>query len=167
MTDRPQEPEDTTTDADSGGPGAQRIMVIAIAALAGVIVLGFLIALALAFFAPGAADGIQIVRDFFIIILALEGILIGAALIVLVLQIARLTNLLQNEVRPILEETNDTVKTVKGTATFVSRNVADPVIRASGFFTWLLAFLREILGVRRALRGTASSRNTPDEGVAE
>ncbi len=149
-------PSAATDSADSNGDGGGfnvvRGMVIFVAVLAGFIVIGFVASLVWAIASPGAAEGIQVIRDFFIIALAMEGLLIGAALVILILQIARLTNLLQNEIRPIMEQTSDTVKTVKGTATFVSRNVADPVIRASGFVAWLGALLREILGIFRAIR---------------
>lgn len=126
-----------------------RIIVWVVGALVALLVLGFVVALVLALVSPGAAAGVQIVRDFFIIALALEGMLLGAALIILILQIARLTNLLQNEIKPILEQTNDTVRTVKGTANFVSRNVAEPVIKASGFVAWLVALLSEVFGIFR------------------
>lgn len=137
---------------DEGNGNAARVVIIAIVALVAVLVLGFIVALVLALANPGAAAGVQIVRDFFIIALALEGMLMGGALIVLVLQIARLTNLLQNEIKPILMQTNDTVRTVKGTANFVTRNVAEPVIKASGFVAWLGALLREVFGIFRYIK---------------
>ncbi len=137
-------PEDNPRDIP-----AVRTITWVIVALVALLVVGFVVALVLALASPGAAAGVQIVRDFFIIALALEGMFMGAALIILVLQIARLTNLLQNEIKPILEQTNDTVRTVKGTANFVSRNVAEPVIKASGFIAWLGALLREVFGIFR------------------
>lgn len=141
--------------AEQNGEGdgnATRVIIGAIVGLVAVLVLGFIVALILALANPGAAAGVQIIRDFFIIALALEGMLMGAALIILVLQIARLTNLLQNEIKPILMQTNDTVRTVKGTANFVTRNVAEPVIKASGFVAWLAALLREVVGIFRVIK---------------
>ncbi len=148
----------------SAGPGATRLMIYFIVGLVLVVVVGCIAAGILALTNPGAAGGVQIIRDFFIIVMALEGILIGAALTILVLQLARLTSLLQNEIRPILEQTNDTVKTVKGTATFVSRNVADPVIRAGGFLSWLVAVIRELLGLRRVVTGGGKRQSDSAEG---
>ena len=149
--------------SNAGGPGITRLVVIFIAALIGALVIGFIIAFILALVDPGAAAGVQLIRDFFIIAMALEGMLIGAALIILVLQLARLTNLLQNEIRPILEQTNDTVKTVRGTASFMSRNVAEPVIKTGGFMAWMLAILRELLGLRRAVARRRDD-SVPEEG---
>ncbi len=157
-------PAEDAAQGESSGPGATRMIMIGIGALAGVLVLGFLLAMLLALTNPGAAAGVQIVRDFFIIAMALEGLVIGAALVILVLQLARLTNLLQNEIKPILEQTSDTVKTVRGTATFMSRNVAEPVIRASGGLAWGLAVLRELFGVRRAVVHRGGRVISDDEG---
>jgi len=50
------------------------------------------------FLARSNTDTTGRVRDIFIIVLALESLLIGAALIILVIQLAVLTNIIQNEV---------------------------------------------------------------------
>lgn len=71
------------------------------------------------------------VRDIFIILMALESIVIGVALIILVVQLASLTNLLQNEIKPILKSTSETVNTLKGTTAFLSDNLATPVIKVN------------------------------------
>jgi len=68
-------------------------------------------------------------RDVFIIFMALESLIIGIALVVLIVQLSTLINLLQNEIRPIINSTNETVNTIKGTARFVSDNLAEPVIK--------------------------------------
>jgi hypothetical protein len=69
------------------------------------------------------------IRDIFIIFMALESFIIGLALIVLIVQLATLINLLQNEIKPILNSTSETVNTLRGTATFLSDNLAEPVIK--------------------------------------
>ena len=73
------------------------------------------------------------VRDIFIIILALESLLMGAALIILIIQLAVLSNLLQNEIRPILSSTKETIRTVKGTSQFLSERAVKPILSISGF----------------------------------
>ena len=88
------------------------------------------------------------VRDIFIIILALESLLIGAALIILVIQLAVLTNLLHNEVRPILESTKETVGTLRSTSQFISKRAVSPIISASSFFAGFRKFF-EIIGFIR------------------
>jgi hypothetical protein len=69
------------------------------------------------------------IRDIFIIFMALESFVVGLALIVLIVQLATLINLLQNEIKPILNSTNETVNTLRGTAAFISNNMAEPVIK--------------------------------------
>jgi amino acid permease len=61
--------------------------------------------------------------------MALESFIIGLALIILIVQLATLINLLQNEIKPILNSTSETVNTLRGTATFLSDNLAEPVIK--------------------------------------
>ena len=68
------------------------------------------------------------IRDIFIIILVLESFLIGAALIILIIQLALLSNLLQNEIRPILSSTKETIRTVKGTSQFISERAVRPIV---------------------------------------
>jgi hypothetical protein len=69
------------------------------------------------------------VRDVFIIFMALESIVIGAALVILIVQLATLINLLNNEIRPIVRSTNETVNTIKGTVIFLSDNLSEPVMK--------------------------------------
>jgi ABC-type methionine transport system permease subunit len=73
------------------------------------------------------------VRDIFIIVLAVESLLLGVALVILVVQLAVLTNLIQNEVKPILASTKETVSTVKGTSKFISDKAVKPIITVSSF----------------------------------
>jgi hypothetical protein len=80
------------------------------------------------------------VRDIFIIFMAFESLIIGAALVVLVIQIASLINLLQNEVKPILQSTSETVNTLRGTTEFLSENLVEPVIRLNSYLAGLKKF---------------------------
>lgn len=71
------------------------------------------------------------IRDIAIIIIAIQSIVIGLLLGLLVWQVWRLIKMLQNEVQPIIKDAQDTVSTVRGTTTFVSDKVVDPVVRTS------------------------------------
>ena len=88
------------------------------------------------------------IRDVFIIVVALETLVIGVALIVLVVQLASLINLLQNEVRPILQATTETVNTLRGTAEFLGENVVEPVIKLNGYLAGLYRML-ELMGIKK------------------
>lgn len=140
--------------------------MIAAGVVIALIAVVFLIGVALALFSDAdlAAPRVQIIRDIFIIILALQGILIVGALAVLIVQIARLINLLQNEVMPILKNTQDTINTARGTVEFVGTNLTEPVIRLNGFLAAMMVLLRELFGIRRALR---HEKVQPQEDVHE
>lgn len=86
-------------------------------------------------------DQTETLRDVFIIFMALEFLVIGLAMIILIVQLARLTALIQNEVQPILESTNETVKTLRGTTSFLSKNLVEPVVKANS----------SVAAIRRAL----------------
>ena len=86
-----------------------------IGVIIGAIVLLVLLGVAIYFLLQPATPTDKI-RDIFIIVVALESLIIGVALVVLIVQLASLINLLQNEVKPILNATNETVNTLRGTA---------------------------------------------------
>jgi len=71
------------------------------------------------------------VRDVFIIFMALEMLVVGVAVVILMIQMAVLTNLINNEVKPILNSTTETVNTLKGTVRFLSDNLTEPVIKVN------------------------------------
>ncbi|MGQ0602801.1 MAG: hypothetical protein ACT4QE_14040, partial [Anaerolineales bacterium] len=62
---------------------------------------------------------------------------IGAALTILMVQLAVLTNLLKNEIKPILEATQETVNTVRGTTLFVSENLTEPIMKLNSYVAGL------------------------------
>jgi hypothetical protein len=141
-------------EEEKSGNNFTRNMMYVVAGLAALILLVFVIGLAFALLAPPQATALRfgMVRDVLLIILVMEGILIFIALTVLVLQIARLAGMLQNEVRPILDDSKETVGIAKDTAQFVGSNVATPLIRMKAFWAGLVVFMREILGIRRAIK---------------
>lgn len=80
------------------------------------------------------------VRDIFIIVVALESLILGVGLIVLILQLAALINLLQNEIKPILDSTNDTVNNLRGTTQFLSNNLVEPVMKLNEYLAGMKKF---------------------------
>ena len=113
----------------------------------GVVVLLILLGVAI-FFLLQPATPTDKIRDIFIIVVALESLVIGVALIVLIVQLASLINLLQNEVQPILKATTDTVNNLRGTAEFLGENVVEPVIKLNGYLAGLYRML-ELMGVKK------------------
>jgi len=114
------------------------------------VALGVILALALlvgavwgiVWLASNQAATIEAVRDVLLIALALESCLFGIVLLFMLLMIVRLVNMLEFEIKPILEKTNETVGTIRGTTTFVSKNVIKPVTDARV----------HVAGVRQAIK---------------
>ena len=106
-----------------------------------VVVLGLLITGLVLLLQPGT-DTAR-VRDIFIIFMALEFLLIGIVMIILIIQLARLTLLLQNEIKPILDSTNETANTLKGTTQFLSEHLVEPVLKMNQY----LAGLSRLVGI--------------------
>jgi hypothetical protein len=100
------------------------------------------------FFLSQNASLTSTARDVFLILLALEFMVVGVALIVLVIQIARLTLLLEMEIRPMLENANDTLDTLRGTTLFLSESLVEPVVKLQSSLAGIQRVL-EILGIFR------------------
>lgn len=103
------------------------IGIVAVVALAVLFILG------IAWLATTQGATIEAVRDIMIIMLALESCIFGVVLLILLVMVIRLVNMLEFEVKPILEKTNETLGTVRGTTVFVGQKVVHPVARASGY----------------------------------
>jgi hypothetical protein len=109
--------------------------IIIVASIAAEAILILVIAAIIYLMQPGTAT--DKIRDIFIIFMALESLVIGAALVVLVVQIASLINLLNNEIKPMLESTNETIATLRGTTIFLSENVVEPVVKLNSYVAGL------------------------------
>lgn len=122
--------ESTISNTDPKELRKQRLIIAGIV-IFGIIILGLLVT-GLVFLLTPKLSSIETVarlRDIFIILMALESLLIGLALTILIIQIARLTNLFENEVKPILDSTNETISNLRGTTKFLSDNLVEPVIK--------------------------------------
>ena len=125
----------------------QRMKRILIGVIVGVVIVLILLGVAI-FFLLQPTTPTDRIRDVFIIVVALESLVIGVAMIVLITQLASLINLLQNEIRPILNATNETVNTLRGTAEFLGDNVVEPVIKLNGYLAGLYRML-ELMGIKK------------------
>ena len=146
-TPTPETPEPNVVDeaAQREAERRQRTIVIT-AVIALVILIALIVAAIIGLLQPNTPT--DKIRDIFIIFMALESLLIGVALIVLIVQFASLINLLQNEVRPILDATNETVNNLRGTTEFLGENVVEPVIKLNGYLAGMQRML-ELLGVKK------------------
>lgn len=138
----PLMPEELVTKREA--ERKQKTIVISI--IAGIVFILVLLGVAI-FFLMQPATPTDKIRDVFIIVVALESLVIGIALIVLIVQLASLINLLQNEVRPILHATSETVNTLRGTVEFLGEEVIEPVMKLSGYLAGLKRML-ELIGIK-------------------
>ena len=123
--------------------------IIIIASIVIFAFLALLIGFAIYLFSSSTpVDQVGRIRDIFLIFMALLSLLIGFALVVLIIQVARLINLLQNEVRPILQSTTETVNNLRGTAEFLGENIVQPVIKLNGYLAGLQRVI-ELMGIKR------------------
>lgn len=111
--------------------------------------LGVVVVLALVIFGlTRDAQATAIVRDIMIILLAFTSLVIGFFLIVLVYQLALLTRLLRDEIKPLLESANETMNTLRGTTVFMSDAVVEPAIKAASTVAGVQRVLKTVLGLR-------------------
>jgi hypothetical protein len=87
------------------------------------------------------------VRDVAIIVLALESIIIGVLLALLLWQVRGLARMLQDEVKPILDDARETAGTVKATTKLVSETIVTPAVKVSSFVTGVRRTVDLILGL--------------------
>lgn len=73
------------------------------------------------------------IRDIFIIFMALQSLVLGIAIIILIVQLATLINVFKNEIKPILDTTNETLRNLRGTTSFISNNLVEPVIKMNEY----------------------------------
>jgi hypothetical protein len=102
------------------------------------LIIGTVIAIAAMLNNPGKTETI---RDIVIIFLAAEFSIIGLVLVILIIQLSLLTELLRDEIAPIMRSTNETLANVRGTTAFLSDNLVRPVVKVNS----------SIAALRRAL----------------
>ncbi len=139
----------------------QRMIVIGIVGLIGLFVALFLVSLGFAIWGGESfAEVIRVIRDLVIIFLILEGILIVVALGILILQVAKLVTIVQTEIKPMLDNTQATLSTVRGTVEFMSENLTDPVVRTSGYAAGVSVLVGNLFGIRRAMKRARTEENS-------
>lgn len=130
--------DDENTSSKETGSARNRLLAIVGIVLA----LAVVASLVLAVFAMARNPAqTETIRDIVIIFMAVEALIIGLVLSLLIVQIARLTDLLHNEIKPILDSTNETLSTLRGTTRFLSDNLVKPVVKVNS----------SMAAVRRAL----------------
>lgn len=109
-------------------------------------------------------------RDIAIIIVAVQSIVIGVLIAVLILQIWRLMKMVETEIKPVLDDLQETLSTVRGTTNFVGDNVVEPVAKTSGYIAGVRRTVgtmrNEITATMQTWRSRPSTTNS-DEAAAD
>lgn len=126
--------EDQHTSQDS----SSRNLLLGLALLGILMLVGLVVGI---YFLLQPGSPTETIRDVLIILVAFEFLLVGFALLLLLIQVARLVNLLNNEVRPILESATEAADTMRGTTQFISDKLVAPIVTVNS----------NVAAVRRAL----------------
>lgn len=157
-----EQPDPTSRESASPGPEAASIppappevdpaivrrqkLILAALIAGGVILIVFLCLVFFWLIQPDTPT--EVIKNIFIIFLAVEMLIVGVAVVVLAVQVATLINLLQNEVRPMLQSTNETINTLRGTTEFLSENLVEPVIQLNEYLASIKRML-ELMGLKK------------------
>ncbi|MBK5108051.1 MAG: hypothetical protein JJE12_07955 [Anaerolineales bacterium] len=149
VTSRPPqlEPEIVPTPPPTSQEELRRRQMAIAGAIAGAVLLLALIITVIIYLALPDTNTEKI-RDIMIIVMALEFMFLGTTLLVLIVQLATLLNLLQNEIIPIVESTNETANTLRGTTVFLSENLTEPVIKLNEYLAGITK-LASLIGLSR------------------
>ncbi len=130
----------------------KKLLVIAIIVLLLIVVL---VGVSIYYLLQPSTDTERI-RNIFIIFMALASLLVGLTFVILMVQLARFINLLNNEVQPILESTDETVSNLRGTTEFLSDNLVKPVIKMNEYISGILQLFQTIGLARKTPKSTTN-----------
>jgi hypothetical protein len=114
--------------------------------LAGILVLGVLVLpIILVFVSPGSGSWLVNVRDMSLIYSSLF-MCVGALLLIGTAgALFMLVFLIRDHIVPAINKLDDTAKTVRGTATFVSESVVAPIIKVAGAAAGAKAMVQSLM----------------------
>jgi hypothetical protein len=124
----------TMTESERQMRRRMLLIGIGIAIIAALILLGFA-----GMIAAGIIDE---VRDIVIILLAVESLIIGGVTLFLLYQMIMLLTLVREELIPLIQSTQDTVNSARGTTVYVSRKIVTPTAKAATTMARLQAMAR-------------------------
>jgi hypothetical protein len=146
MLDQTLIPVKSPSEEQSGQSVWQKNKVIITAVIFGVVVLVVLVGLL--YLAVTHPADTATARDIMIIAMAVVSCMIGVLMVVLIYQVAMLTKLLRDEIKPLLESAQETVNVLRGTTEFMSDNLVEPTIKASSAVAGAQRIVQVLFGVR-------------------
>lgn len=119
------------------------------------VLIAALLPLIIAFAFPQAIPGMQAVAVAYVSAFACVGAIL---FIVVVGLLALIAFQLRNNVVPLLEKATETMQTVKGTTTFVSESVVQPIIKTAGAVAGARAMVQTLIRRRDGTDTTGEER---------
>ncbi len=114
--------------------------------LAGILVLGVLaLPIILVFVSPGSGSWLVNVRDMSLTYSSLFMCVGAILLIVAAGALVMIAFLIRDHIVPAIQKLDDTAKTVRGTATFVSESVVAPIIKVAGAAAGAKAMVQSLM----------------------
>ena len=157
--------ETPTSDTIEPGEKKQGLSTVAKIGIGVGVVVGLAVIILVLVFLLDNPGTTATVRDLFIIVLAFESLVVGTLLVILIYQLITLTRMLRDDLKPMIESTQETLNTVKGTATFVSQRVTRPAIKASGYIAGISRSIGVVVDMLPRRRGSGSGPASVDEAT--
>jgi hypothetical protein len=105
-------------------------------------------------------------RDVAIVLLAIQSLIIGILLALMLLQLRKLVVLLREEIAPLLDSANSTMHKVETTTHFVSDTVVNPLIQLIGYTKGGMEAAKVLLSLRKRKRQRIRGIPMPSEPEA-
>jgi len=140
----PEDKDAAAAPAPKRRPDRKALFAVVAVVVVALIILGFV------WMVQAGATGV--VRDVFIVLLAVVSLFIGVMMLALVYQVAALTRMLREEIKPLLENVQETVNTARGTTQFMSEHVARPMIHVAGTVAGVARVISLLGDLRRPRR---------------
>lgn len=130
----------------------RRKLILGGAIVGGVLIVALLLLATWLAVQPQNQDYTRGLRDVAIIFLAFVSLVIGGMMVALLYQVAMLTLMMRDEIKPLLESINETMNTVRGTAAFMSDNIVEPTIKAASALAGVRRVFESLAGIRSSFK---------------
>jgi len=134
-------------------PRAQKMIFIV--SIAAVVIVALLVVAG--FFLYSRPQATTFLRDVAVIVLAFETLVVIFFLGVMTVLLIYVILTLEREIKPVLNATNETVYTVRGTTTFISDTVVSPIMAVASIVGAVKGVAQAIAGLRPKGRGKRGS----------
>ncbi len=133
-------------EMEKSGSTGSRLPALVAVAFAVVLVAGTIVFGIFMFRSPTTAATL---RDIFLIVLGVQSMIIGlllvallVAIVYLVLKLYELVHFFQSELRPIMQQADDTVRTVRSRAIFISDSAVRPIVEVMACVSAVKSIIR-------------------------